>query len=441
MNQTILFSPVGGTDPISATNCRDGSLLHICRVYKPDKIYLYMSSEMLEYQKEDNRYLYCLEKLATLQKHKLEYEIIERGSLKNVQKFDFFYEDFRTLINEILETMDATDKLLLNVSSGTPAMKSGLLVLTTLGEFPCKSIQVSTPTKSINEHIHRDYDVEMLWELNEDNEPDFENRCEEVKCPTLSLLKNEEIIKRMIKAYDYAAAVEIASTLPVEKTASYMPLLEMSRLRLLLDLKGTEKKIVETGINCYPVQSGNAKKYFEYALILDIKRKRGEYADFIRALTPLFADMFEIILKKKGKININDFCRIGKNGSRRWNAQKLIGTEVARILLENKSDFDFNKEVSSYSLVFLIEGLCQNPPLVELVKNLRSVEDNIRNLAAHQIVSVTEDSIKQLTGFSSEKIMDMIKKAFGYAEMNVKANGWYSYETMNELIIEKIENH
>ena len=62
MNQTILFSPVGGTDPISATNCRDGSLLHICRVRKPNKVILYMSQEVLENQKKDNRYLYCLEK-------------------------------------------------------------------------------------------------------------------------------------------------------------------------------------------------------------------------------------------------------------------------------------------------------------------------------------------------------------------------------------------
>lgn len=242
MNKTILFSPVGGTDPISSTNCKDGSLLHICRVYKPDKVYLYMSYEMLEYQKTDNRYLYCLEKLSYLQKHPMEYEIIERGKLKDVQKFDYFYEDFRTIIRGILEKMDETDKLLINVSSGTPAMKSGLLVLTTLGEFPCKSIQVSTPEKSINEHVHKDYDVETLWELNEDNNLDFENRCEEVKCPTLSLIKNEEIIKKHVMAFDYAAAVDAASSLPVEKTASYMGVLELAKLRLLLDLKGTEKR-------------------------------------------------------------------------------------------------------------------------------------------------------------------------------------------------------
>lgn len=435
MNQTILFSPVGGTDPISSTNCRDGSLLHICRVYQPDKVYLYMSYEMLEYQKEDDRYMYCLKELEKMQNRQMEYEIIERGRLKDVQKFDYFYEDFSTVIREIMSHMDETDRLLLNVSSGTPAMKSGLLVLMTLGEFPCTAIQVSTPERKLGEHIHRDYDVKMLWELNEDNVPDFENRCEEVTCPTLSLIKNEEIIKKHIKAYDYEAAAAASYSLPAEKTAAYIGLLEMARQRLLLDLKGTEKKIKETGVNCYPVQAGDVKKYFEYALTLDVKRKRGEYADFIRALTPLFMDMFEIILKKKGKVNLNDYCTVTKKGARRWDKSKLEGTKVQKVLLQKKADFDFKKEASSFALVYLIEGLCDNAQLVNVVKNLRSVEDNIRNLAAHQIVSVTEESIRKLTGFSSAKIMDMIKKAFEYAEMNVKPEYWSSYDDMNEVII------
>ncbi len=62
----ILFSPVGGTDPISENNLHDGSLLHICRCYKPDKVYLYMSKEILKHHEEDDRYLYCLRKLDEL---------------------------------------------------------------------------------------------------------------------------------------------------------------------------------------------------------------------------------------------------------------------------------------------------------------------------------------------------------------------------------------
>ncbi len=55
MSKKILFSPIGGTDPIKYL--RDGSMLHICRHYKPDVVYLYLSHEMLEYHKKDNRYV------------------------------------------------------------------------------------------------------------------------------------------------------------------------------------------------------------------------------------------------------------------------------------------------------------------------------------------------------------------------------------------------
>lgn len=158
MNRVILFTPIGGTDPISATNCKDGSMLHICRFYKPDKVVMYMSKEMLDYQEKDNRYRYCLDNLAKMQGREMEYEIIERKELTRVHEFDYFYQDFRTVISEIYKEIDETDTLLLNVSSGTPAMKSGLLVLQTLGEFPAKVIQVATPEKRINEHYHKDYD-------------------------------------------------------------------------------------------------------------------------------------------------------------------------------------------------------------------------------------------------------------------------------------------
>ena len=158
MNQTILFTPVGGTDPISLNNYHDGSILHICRFYKPDKVILYMSKEMLDFQEKDDRYRYCLDRLAKMQDRPMIYEIIERWELTKVHEFDYFYEDFRKVISHIYETMDDSDTLLLNVSSGTPAMKSGLLVLQTLGEFPAKVIQVATPVGKLNEQIRcRDF--------------------------------------------------------------------------------------------------------------------------------------------------------------------------------------------------------------------------------------------------------------------------------------------
>ena len=92
----ILFSPIGGTDPIS--NFRDGAMLHICRIYKPDIVYLYLSKEMCEFQEKDDRYRYCLEQLGKkLDKH---FEVIEiqKNELEEVQVFDTFMKEYRDLI-------------------------------------------------------------------------------------------------------------------------------------------------------------------------------------------------------------------------------------------------------------------------------------------------------------------------------------------------------
>lgn len=56
----VLFSPVGGTDPLSNDNYQDGAILHIVRNYRPNKIVLFVSREILEKHKKDNRYIQSL---------------------------------------------------------------------------------------------------------------------------------------------------------------------------------------------------------------------------------------------------------------------------------------------------------------------------------------------------------------------------------------------
>ncbi len=45
MNEVILFSGVGDTDPYR--DGYDGALTHIVRYYKPKKVYLYFSEEKM----------------------------------------------------------------------------------------------------------------------------------------------------------------------------------------------------------------------------------------------------------------------------------------------------------------------------------------------------------------------------------------------------------
>lgn len=442
MGKTILFTPVGGTDPISASNCYEGAVLHICRYYKPDKVILYMSREMLENQEKDNRYLYCLERLEKLQNRTIEYEIVERRELSNVHEFDYFYKDFRAIIQNIYASMKEGDSLLLNISSGTPAMKSGLLVLQTIGEFPATLIQVATPEKGMNEHIHKGYDVETLWDLNQDNLPDAKNRCKEITCPSLKKIKQEEIIKKHIEAYDYNAALSVTETMKQEDVRKYRSIIELASRRVLLDFAGVDKIARQTGFDCIPVKASSDRKLFEYALNMDVRLKRGEYVDFIRAITPLLVDLFELVLKKQCSVDINDYCEVKKYkkvSRRQWSESKLQKTEVKQVL-DKAFQGKFNgTDIYAVHLKYLIDHFSDNSTLKELVEKLRSVEEQIRNDAAHDVISVTEETIIQKTGFTSTKIMQMIQNIFYYTGISVKKEYWKSYDEMNMRILKEID--
>ncbi len=442
MNETILFSPVGGTDPIALVNHRDGSMLHIARWYSATKVILYMSSEVLENHRIDNRYIYSLECLGKLQNRQISCETIERPDLKNVQEYDFFYQEFRKIIVNIFQKMDPSDQLILNVSSGTPAMKSALMVLYTLGEFPCKAIQVITPAKKMNEHIHNNYDIKMLWECNEDNNTGSENRCHEVKCPALSIFQREEIIKRHISVYDYRAAVTVARGIPETDRKRYFDLLQMAESRMLLDFPKVDSVLETSGIDCIPVREEEDRKCFEYALLLEIKLNRGEYTDFVRAITPLTVDLFETILKRRFRINIKRYCFYdNKTSSWKWSSEKLKGTKILEALDSGYSGQFKGTDVYSDHLRILIKHFSRDTRLKKTVDEMRHIEKNIRNLAAHEIVSITEYKIKKLTGFSSTQILEKIKQLFDYAEIKpqdsdkLKDSDWKSYDNMNQIIL------
>lgn len=99
MSRTYLFSPIGNTDPVKYFY--DGSMLHICRYYKPDVVYLYLSKEMMEYHRTDNRYVRSIELLGKKLNHIFEVHIIENDQMVNVQQYDVFYKEFRSIISDI----------------------------------------------------------------------------------------------------------------------------------------------------------------------------------------------------------------------------------------------------------------------------------------------------------------------------------------------------
>lgn len=135
--------------------------------------------------------------------------------------------------------MTAEDELLVNMASGTPAMKSALLIMATLAEYRFKAIQVSTPLKRMNsDYENRDaYDVEESWQLDEDNEEGSKNRCEEVRCMNLVKLLKIDMIKKHLSAYDYHAALELGTEIKEGISDKAYMLLQIADLRMKLNFK------------------------------------------------------------------------------------------------------------------------------------------------------------------------------------------------------------
>lgn len=444
MPKTVLFTPLGGTDPISETNLHEGAMLHIVRHYRPDKVYLYMSKEIIAHHEADNRYIYCLEKLCESIGLACEFELIQRPDLVSVADFDYFYFEFKPELLRIRDEIEKDGTILINISSGSPAMKSALIVLVSLGVLDAKTIQVVTPERKMNEHVHRNPDPVALWENNMDSLLGAENRCREVECRALGVIQQENYIKTLLRKYDYAAALEMAKEIPEVYTEDYIELLRMAERRSLMDFREVDKILAKTDVYSVPVKAGDQRRLFEYALMLDIKLKRGEYADFIRGISPLITKLFQRIVNVQLHIDVEKYLTKEDN----WDRGKLNSDAVGRELLEildkayrGNGGFRYGHIYAVHLKEILVAKLDnEKTEIVSIVKDLRKVEEALRNQAAHTMVSVTETTIAK-AGFTPEQIMKKLRTCFVHAGISIKGGQWQDYDTMNEAIIGVIESN
>lgn len=433
MGKRYLFTPIGLTDPIKYQY--DGSMLHICRKYKPDYVYLYLSKETLQHHHEDNRYVKSIELLGKHLNHKFEVHVIEREELIEVQDYDFFYPEFSNCIKDIRKKMNKDDELIVNIASGTPGMKSALLLLSALNEYNILPVRVDSPQKKSNSEYEEraNYDVILNWESNMDNLDDYQNRCAESRCLNLADELKKNIIRKMITVYDYEAALSIALDM-TSVSEEVVELLKIAQARYNLDRKTVSKLNRDNKYDIYPVKEGDKQKIFEYALVLQIKMFKGEYADFIRAITPIVVDLYECILKYKFNIDINDYCSINKKKVRRWDERKLQNTDILSSLKTEWNDFRFG-DISSIALKAIIRCQSDDYVLIDRIDEMSNVEQKVRNMAAHEIISITDEYIKDKTGKEAKGIMNLLKYLIGQAGINVEKAKWNSYNQMNEMML------
>lgn len=441
----VLFSPIGMTDPVSQKNLNEGSLLNICRFYEPDKIYLYMSKEVMEFHEKDDRYIKCLERVYKYLGKNFEYEIIDRSELKEVQIFDFFYKEYRDILYRIHEENPGA-KILLNVSSGTPAMKSALFVLCALFNFPMTPVQVSTPEKKSNSESEENPLDDFLGLIDEImTEPEvYGDRTEIALKENLNFELSKDIIKNHLKKYNYSAAFEVAQVTRQFLSEKSYHLIAAAFYRINLNRDGVEKnlKVVSDKFDYYETAQ---LKLVEYILYLSVNVKRNMLLEFIRGISPVLDSLFKKAFEVETRIDLDNYLT-DKDGKVTWNKKKLLsddnGKKILYALNNSYNGFNFINTASSDNFLKLMESEefeISERNITKRAEELRDIEREGRNKAAHQIVSIDDDFLKRETGYTSYEILNKITAFVEDIKLGVKKEHWDSYEIMNEKIIESLK--
>lgn len=441
--ETILFSCLGSTDPVRGEH--DGAMLHIARHYKPERIVWYMTQEMRLIGEKDNRYALSIE---YLKKQCPGYapEILPPcyGELEDASDFDAFYDVFEEKLRSLSrEYPDA--EILVNLSSGTPQMKTTLALLSSTLQFPIRAIQVknfekrSGTTERTNSTT---YDLEYELELNEDAQPDAPNRCSEPKLMLIQRDKQRAQIKSLLQRYDYEALLAMGKTLPEGSQTLIRHLAYRSAYNLRAAISEAENIPV---IDLFPANASNAPTYreyrelSEYILLLKLMQRTQRYTDLLIRLNPLVIQLQRSWLSKNGV----EFSKMGYIDSqgREWMDPKKI-RQLDSALADWLDEKYKNFRSSMLNIIFcnyMIEWIGKSGTETGVLFRKLEQLNHERNESAHSLSNVTEEEIQRIMGCSSGQLIKRLTALLAeiYPE-HYREELFSIYDTANRRILETL---
>lgn len=284
----ILISAVGTTDPIS--NNHDAALLHIARNYRPDKIVLVFSQEMLVKQDLINKVLLSIEGYNPIIE-------IDSTILNNdeVFLFDKMYEVMGLIVQKY--TND-DDEIILNLSSGTPQIISALFALNRINDYNTQAIQVATPKKGANREYKplTDSEIDALIVENQDNSVDFVDRSIKDKSEKFTQALVKRHLRSLIATFDYQAAEAIINR------KEYNKLLSKKRIAYIREKLNDFSRVFKnqsilSDILSFPLDDSQ-KKALNYYLMIDVLKEREHIADVLIKAKSLAEFVIEETIKK-----------------------------------------------------------------------------------------------------------------------------------------------
>ncbi|WP_028330909.1 type III-A CRISPR-associated CARF protein Csm6 [Brachyspira alvinipulli] len=444
MEKRVLFSPIGTHDPIGVYVDgipSEGSMLHIIRHYKPSVVYLYISKE-LNYG--DNRYEFAIKKFYPDCKVNNIFSEIDEDDVNN---YDIFMHDFKKYIKEIHEKYKDYE-ILLNIASGTPQMKSSLILEVITSDIKLIPIQVDTPTRKRN--FDDKFTFEELDKINKEKENDID-RCNMVKVLSFKRSKIQTQIESLINNYEYSAALQIfnedenACNLFDSKLPIY---LEHCIYRMNSQFIEAEKLFVDNNIDVLDYSNGNdiIREFFEYFYIMKIRQSKGSLTDFLLRITPFITKLLYYFLNDMYNLNIDKYIFKTSNDVS-YIKRKLLEKNNKNLLnfLDKKySNSKYEDTFLNFNTLIDIALFYYNElddksyrVIYGAFKYFDKIEKQ-RNKAAHTMINIDENFIKSNLNKSSTDILknceNLLKMIFNYKDDN------FVYKTINIEITNLLQN-
>ena len=423
MSKKILLTFAGNTDPTRGEH--DGPIIHICRYYKPDKIYLILTKEMEERDEEPyNIYERAIKE--NLKGYNPEIVHINTG-IEEAHHFDIYF-------NWIYETFEKIKKeekdaeIYLNMTSGTSQMTINLLMYY-IDSFDLNliPIQVETYTgqsnqsKENNKTVDKNYDVEAEAICNLDNEE--KTRTYRIVIPNLKkysriLTKNQ--IQKMLEQYKYEAISELLKRNIFDKNLELNTLVNFAIERTNLKGLDCNKKLYSLNNKNYDklyyfTKDKNISKISDWYQIVDyftlanIKQKTEDISAYTLMLEPIIVRIYLSILKDLMKINLEKLFKRDTNGYKielkrlEEGLKKMLKEDLKKTYL--KDDVYISAQVLTCTIKYYLkkEKKLDINYFNSFSKTLAKIK-NVRNTLAHELKSINREDFNRESGTTIEQV-------------------------------------
>lgn len=443
----ILFSAIGLSDPVCTGH--DGPWIHCCRFSRPDLTVAYLTAAMCQREAQKNMYSCTLDLLNKALGTQIQHDFIKRTGLDNPQDSDQFYTDFEEILTKLHETYPDAE-ILLNASSGTPAIKECMKMMYHFLPFETKLLKVDSPIDEMGfshgrrDQVPDDYDPEEGWDNNLDNLEGAAVRCHVDEAQQQSVRLQMMQLRKLIENNEFQAACLLTETDQLKGFVSEQLRKGLSgaKSRMQLDLQTAAKDLLTAGWDgaeaIRKMQTDLLSQAAEMLMTMQCDLDRGDIAGCVRKLTPVLYVLLRTHLENKYGISVKSIAK--KNAQNFWvfseinmmnNHKSLYDSVKSQIFTGGKPPY-----LDSNSIIKLLDCLTDNRDTAfQNMKLLRQIEQGVRNRIAHEPKMLTEDQFINDAGISTKEMMKLLTDCFGMLRPAAFSDSfWNSYADMRKYL-------